>query len=295
MMEVNIERDYLAELSSAISCYLSLLSSVADCLGLACPEVGGPYRKRISQMRTRLFFQTNAKSMKSSLKSVEGELNDYAAVAAQFLDQHDLDLRRAIVTLERVIDTQSTCHDFHRTQLLDLATRVEEPGLGQQPVSAVELAGELRRSVESMTRETATMLDIVRKEVAGVEVRLRGTQSTDPSTGLLNARELTRQMEVYRASGLAFTLLRFDLHGQVTEPIMKQAAGRIEKQFRHRDRIARWSDTELMVLFQGPADVAETRASQVAKILGGRYQSANGGQTDIMVQGQLADLEAALV
>jgi GGDEF domain-containing protein len=295
MMEVNVERDYLSELSSAISCYLSLLSSVADCVGLASPEVGGPYRKRISQLRTRLFFQTNAKSLKSSLKAVEGELNDYAVVAAQFLDQHDLDLRRAIVTLERVIDTQATCHDFHRTQLLELAARMEDPGPGQQPVSARELAGELRRSVESMNRETASMLEIVRKEVADVEARLRGTQSTDPSTGLLNARELMRQVDVYRSSGVVFTLLRFEFHGTVTEPVMKQAAGRVEKQFRHRDRIARWSDAELMVLFQGPAEVAETRASQVAKILSGRYQTANGGQIEIMVQGQVADLEASLV
>lgn len=295
MLEVNVERDHLSELSSAITCYLSLLSAVADCMGLASPEVGGPYRKRISQLRTRLFFQTNSKSMKSSLKAVEGELNDYAVVAAQFLDRHDLDLRRAIVTLERVIDTQATCHDFHRTHLMELAARVDEPALGQQPVSAHELAGELRRSVESMDRETASMLEIARKEVAEVEARLRGTQSTDPSTGLLNARELTRQMEVYRASGLTFTLLRFDFHGLVTEPIMKQAAVRIEKHFRHRDRAARWSDTEFMILFQGPADVAGTRASEVAKTLSGRYQTANGGQTDIVVQAEVADLETAAV
>src|ERR1700674_3276582 len=110
-MEMVTERDHLTDLSSAVFCYLSLLSSVADCVGQASPEVGGPYRKRIGQLRTRLFFWASSKNIKTSLKPVEGELSDYAVVAAQHLDQHDLELRRAIVTLEHVLDMLVTRHD----------------------------------------------------------------------------------------------------------------------------------------------------------------------------------------
>ena len=89
-------------------------------------------------------------------------------------------------------------------------------------------------------------------------------------------------------------MLRFELHGSVTEPVMKQAAGRIEKQFRHRDRIARWSETEFLVLFQGPPDVAETRAKQVAKLLAGRYELSTGAHVEIMVDSCRAEQELAL-
>jgi GGDEF domain-containing protein len=284
MMESTTDRDHLLELSTTVSCYLSLLSAVGECVGVASPDVGGPYRKRIEQLRTRVFFQSSPKAIKGSLKIVEGELNDYAAVAAQFLDQHDLDLRRTIVTLEHGLDKLAICRSFHGAQLLELAERVE----------ASELAGELRHRVESMNREMDSTQESIRREMAAAEERLRGSGSTDPSTGLLNAREIKRQMEAYRDSGVAFSLLRFEMHGTVTEPVMKQAAGRIEKQFRHRDRIARWSDTEFLVLFQGPEDVAETRASQVAKLLAGRYDLTTGGQVEIAVHSQLADREVAL-
>jgi hypothetical protein len=292
-MEMVTERDHLTELSSAVFCYLSLLSSVADCVGQASPEVGGPYRKRIGQLRTRLFFEVSPKNIKNSLKTVEGELNDYAVVAAQHLDQHDLELRRAMVSLEHALDMLVTRHDFHGAQLREMAERMENPGPGQ-PAPWNEMAGELRRCVDRMGQETASMLDRVRKEMAAVEERLRGTKSTDPSTGLLNSAEIVRQIDAYRASGVAFSLLRFELHGPITEPVMKQAASRIERQFRHRDRIARWSETEFLVLFQGPPEVAETRAMQVARLLAGRYELSTGGQVEIMADSSLAEPELAL-
>jgi len=138
------------------------------------------------------------------------------------------------------------------------------------------------------------MLDRVRSEMAAVEERLRGSKSTDPSTGLLNSREIERQMDAYRASGVPFSLLEFELHGSITEPVMKQAASRIEKQFRHRDRIARWSEREFLVLFQGPPEVAETRARQVAKLLAGPYELHTGGHVEVMVDSRLAEPELAL-
>src|SRR5258708_2336463 len=115
MRAIPAERDHLLELSSAITCYLSLISAVGDCVGLACPDVGGPYRKRIEQLRTRVFFEATPKAIKNSLKVMEGELSDYAAVAAQYLDQHDLDLRRTIVALEQAMDQLATSYAFQGT------------------------------------------------------------------------------------------------------------------------------------------------------------------------------------
>ena len=262
-------------------------------MGLASPEIGGPYRKRIEQLKTRVFFEATPKAIKNSLRVIEGELSDYAVVAAQHLDQHDLDLRRAIVALEQAMDRLAASYALHGSGLLDLASRIEASDPAGLMCSSV-VAGELRHRVQSMNLETDSTLKSVHQEITAVEERLRGSGSTDPSTGLLNAREITRQMEAYRASGVVFSLLRFALYGSITEPVMKQAAVRIEKQFRHRDRIARWSETEFLVLFQGPPEVAESRATQVARILAGVYELTTGGQVEILAQSQLVDSELAL-
>ena len=75
---------------------------------------------------------------------------------------------------------------------------------------------------------------------------------------------------------------------------MKQAAVKLGTQFRHRDRIARWSEREFLVLFQGPPEVAESRAAQVARSLAGRYDLDSGVYVEITIQTRLTHQELAL-
>jgi len=291
LMAVTIERDYLAELGSSVACYLRTLTAVADCLGQACREVGSPYRKRIGQLRARLSFQPTREAIHESATTLEAELSDYAAVAARYLDQHDLALRCAVLTLEDIVESMAHRSEFHASRLQELAARMETTNPADPSAQA---AAELRRCIESMGHETASMLTRMREKTVAVEERLRGSQSTDPSTGLLNSSEITRQIEAYRANGLVFSLLRFELRGIVSEPVMKQAAAKLEAQFRHCDRIARWSEREFLVLFQGAPDVAESRAAQAARLLAGRYDLDSGAYLEITVHPHLTHSKLAL-
>jgi len=290
MMTRTTERDYLAELGSAVASYLNVLTAVADCLASVCPEIGTPYRKRIEQLRTRLSFETTPEAIKASARTVEEELKDFAMVAGRYLDEHDLVLRRAVLSLGDIIEAMAHRHDFHGVGFREMTVRMETIG-AEDSVPLAQTVVELRRYIDNMSHETASMLGRLREEMLGVEERLRGSQSTDPSTGLLNAREITRQIEAYRASGLTFSLLRFELRGSVSEQVMKQAAANIEGQFRHRDRIARWSDKEFLVLFQGPREVAESRAGQVRQTLTGRYDLDTGVYVEITVHAHLTHQE----
>src|SRR4051812_7978616 len=184
-MPVAIERDYLAELSSAIACYLRTLAAIADCLAKACPETGNPYRKRIGQLRTRLSFEPTRESIKNSIETVEAELADYATVAAQYLDQHNLELRRGIIRLEDTIESMARRQDSGASRLRELAARLEKAGPAN-PVDGSQAAAEIRQSLEDTSREAASMLTRLREEMDAVEERLRGAENMDPVTGLLN-------------------------------------------------------------------------------------------------------------
>jgi GGDEF domain-containing protein len=290
MMTRTTERDYLAELGFAVASYLNVLTAVADCLPSVCPEIGTPYRKRIAQLRARLSFEPTPEAIKASAKTVEDELKDFAMVATRYLDEHDLVLRRAVLSLGDIIETMAHRHDFHGVGFREMTVRMETIG-AEDSVPLAQTVLELRRYIDNMSHETASMLGRLREEMLGVEERLRGSQSTDPSTGLLNAREITRQIEAYRASGLTFSLLRFELRGSVGEQVMKRAAAKIEGQFRHRDRIARWSDKEFLILFQGPREVAEARAAKVREMLTGRYDLDTGVFVEITVHAHLTHQE----
>ena len=292
-MNATIEHDYLAELSSAVACYLRTLGAVGDCLGQACPETGPAYRKRMAQLRSRLSFQPTRETIQESVETVEAELKDYAMVAARDRDQRDLDLRRAIFRLEDLIEAMALRRDCHGSRLRELAVRIETNDPADHTRNT-QTAADLRRFVEGMSEETKSMLDRLREEMATVEERLRGDQSTDPSTGLLNLREMTRQIEAYRAGGLSFSLLRFELRGPIGEQVMRQAAAKLEKQFRHRDRIARWGEREFLVLFLGPPEVAESRTAQVVRLLEARYDLESGAYVEITAQAHLTHQELAL-
>jgi GGDEF domain-containing protein len=292
-MTVTTERDYLAELSSSIASYLTTLTAVAECLGQTCPEIGTPYRKRIAQLRARLSFEPTRETIKESARTLEAELTDYAAVAGRYLYQHDLDLRCAILTLEDIIEGMAHRNDFHRSRLQELAVGMEATSPAE-PARPAQAAAEIHRCIESMGRETESMLTRMREETAAVEERIRGSQSTDPSTGLLNSTEIKRQIEAYRANDLVFSLLSFELRGTVSEQVMKQAAVKLGTQFRHRDRVARWSEREFLVLFQGPPEVAESRAAETARLLAGRYDLVSGAYVEITVHPHLSYQELAL-
>jgi len=287
------ERDYLAELSSAVACYLRILAAVGDCLGQACPETGPAYRKRMAQLCSSLSFQPTRETIQESVATVEAELKDYAMVAARDRDQRDLDLRRAIFRLEDLIEAMALRRDCHGSRLRELAVRTETNDPADHTHNN-QTAADLRRLVEGMSDQTKSTLDRLREEMVTVEERLRGDQSTDPSTGLLNLREMTRQIEAYRAGGLSFSLLRFELRGPIGEQVMRQAAAKLQKQFRHRDRIARWGEREFLVLFLGPPEIAESHTAQVVRLLETRYDLESGAYVEITAQARLTHQALAL-
>ena len=72
---------HLHALHTAVNCYLSTLSAMANCIGAACPEVGGLYRHRLSRLRSRLAFDSSPDAMVESTAAVDAELTDGGEVA----------------------------------------------------------------------------------------------------------------------------------------------------------------------------------------------------------------------
>src|SRR5271168_4070448 len=52
--------DPTAALHAIVHSYLSTLLAVAECLGSACPPVGGPYQHRLNRLGKRLAFDSSS-------------------------------------------------------------------------------------------------------------------------------------------------------------------------------------------------------------------------------------------
>lgn len=287
--------DPLHALHTAVDCYLSLVLAMASCLSDACPEIGGLYRHRLTRLRSRLAFDSSPGAMEESARAVEAELKEYAAKAFGYMERHGLELKAAVSSLEEIVRSLAQRQDFYGARLRQFAAEMELAAYPAdaghlQEVVAMQVAG-LLSCVESMSHETHSLVTRMHNELTAVEQRLRDAAVTDPLTGMMNRREMERQIESRKAAGEVPVLLQFQLSGEINDEVAKQVAARLGSQFRHKDFVSRWSDTEFMVLFQGPVEIAQMRAEQIVPWVAGRYLLDNGDSVQLEVEVRLTQPE----
>lgn len=292
-----IERDLLGELSNAVAAYLSTMSVTADCLEQTFPDVGGPYRQRIQRLRSRVSFDANRDAIKDSAETLQAELKDYARIANYMRTQRSVELERGILALGDIIETLTQRQDFYSNRLRQFATQLEAADFREDSQSFSDLmagqAARLRDVVDGMNHEAAAMVTQMREQMVELDQRLAGTTSTDPATGLINRRELERQIEAHKLHGATFSLLVFEMSGPLSDQVLRMAGAKLVTQFRHRDRTGRWSEKELAVLFLGNEQLAEARAAQVATRVTGHYTLDNGETVLLDVRAHLLQPELA--
>ena len=285
------ETEQLNALHTAVSSYLTTLLAVSECIGDACPEVGGPYRHRLSRLCSRLAFDTTPQAITESTVVVERELKDYSKKTANYIAHHGIELRRAIETLETIVKSLAQRQDFYGARLRQFAEQMQTTPYPTDPEHLAEVvslqAAGLLGCVESMANDTQSLVARMRTELADVSERLKDAEMTDRLTGLMNRKEMERQIDRRKASGDDPVLLVFELTGDVSDEIAQLVALRLTSRFRHQDLICRWTDREFLVLFKGAAEIARARTEQIVPWIAGKYALGNGASVEIGVEAGL--------
>lgn len=193
------EEDQLHGMHTAVDCYLSTLLAIANCVGDACPEVGGPYRNRLSRLQSRLAFDSSPEALEESCLAVETELKEYALKTSAYLAEHGAALRSATAALAEIVGSLGQSQDF-------------------------DCAHDMRSLILRM-----------QSELAAVERSLKEAEVTDPLTGLMNRREMERRIEAHKDAGGQPVLLHFRITGEASDEIVRQVAARLNVQFRYKD------------------------------------------------------------
>jgi GGDEF domain-containing protein len=286
--------DPLKVLHIAVNCYLSTLQTVADSLAQACPAMGGPYRHRLSRLRTRLAFDANADALQESCSIVETEIKDYSRKTAAYVERHGVELRRGVGGLEEIVQTLSLRQDFYGSRLRQFAKQMESTVYPTDPehlseVVALQVAG-LLSCVESMNQESQSLLARMRDEMTQVNQRMAEAEITDPVTGLMNRREMERRI-AERTEREAPTLLLFELFRDLPDEIAQQVGARLASQFRYNDLICLWTAHQFLVMFQGTAETARWRSEQILPWIAGRYLLPNGATLEVTAEARLVSPE----
>src|SRR5271166_4352921 len=285
------ETEQLHALHTAVNSYLTTLLAVSECVGDACPEVGGPYRHRLNRLRSRLAFDTTPEAITESTIVVERELKDYSKKTANYIAHHGIELRRAIDALENIVRALAQRQDFYGARLRQFAEQMQTTPYPTDPehlseVVALQSAG-LLGCVESMANDSQSLLARMRTELTDVSDRLKEAEVTDRITGLMNRREMERQIEQRKASGEDPVILVFELTGAIGDEVAQHVAARLSSHFRHHDLICRWTDREFLVLFKGAPEIARTRTEQIVPWIARKYALDNGDLVEIGVEAGL--------
>lgn len=286
-----IETEQVNALHIAVNSYLTTLLAISECVGDACPEVGGTYRHRLSRLRSRLAFDTTPEAITESTVVVERELKDYSKKTANYIAHHGIELRKAIDALEIVVQSLARRQDFYGARLRQFAEQLQTTPYPTDPehlseVVALQAAG-LLGCVESMANDSQSLLARMRTELTEVSDRLKDAEVTDRLTGLMNRREMERQIDERKASGQEPVILVFELTGAICDEIAQQVAQRLTSHFRHQDLICRWTDREFLVLFKGAPEIARSRTEQIVPWVAGKYALDNGSSVEIGVEAGL--------
>jgi GGDEF domain-containing protein len=285
------DAEQLSALHTAVTSYLATLLAVADCVGAACPEVGGPYRHRLTRLRSRLAFDTNSEALTETSGAVEKELAEFARKSARYIAQHGVELQQTISALENIVRSLAQRQEFYGARLRQFAAQLETASYPTEPehlseVVALQSAG-LLGCIESMSNDTKSLVARMRQELTQVTQRLQDAEVTDRLTGLMNRKEMERQIALRRATGEDPVLVVFELSGDVRDEVSKQVAARLDSQFRYRDLLCRWTEYEFMVMFEGNAEIARARTEQIVPSIAGRYPLDNGESVEIRVDAGL--------
>jgi GGDEF domain-containing protein len=283
---------------STIDIYLSLIASMADCVGAACPPVGTPYRHRLERLHSRLVYEHSPEAVEDSTKLVRAELADYSHQAAAYLERHGVDLRRAIEELFATVRALGIKQDLHcgqlRQTIMQMQTAVYPDDAAQfREVISLHAAG-LQRSVNDLSHDWQALLIRMKVELEDAERSIAEAESTDPITGLMNRREMERQIDAEKAKGCTPALIVVTVNLGLPDDVVQQVASRLTGQFRGNDLVARWSGNEFMVLFRSTPEIARSRAAQIPAWLRGRYLADNGDPVQVWAAGEVTEYELAL-
>jgi GGDEF domain-containing protein len=284
-------------LHSVVHTYLSTLLALSDALADACPAIGQPHQQRLARLRTRLSFDSNKAAIESSNRVVRNELRDFAEKSAAYVNAHSQEWKVASQHIQSSAAALVRRQSYYGTRFQEAARLLVETANIPDPQQRLELArhqaAALANFAESMMTVSQSLLMQITELRRNTEARLAEVETVDRATGVMNRREMERRIEAHRASGGTVVRLLFnveyDAPSDSRQAVLREVASRLTAEFRPEDLVARWGDTEFLVLFDGSAEIAERRGEMIAGHLTGPYASASRETIEVKTHVELLD------
>jgi GGDEF domain-containing protein len=267
---------------TALACYLSTVVAIGNCMAEVCPSVGAMYRDRLLKLPRRLGFDTTPQALEQSRDAVETDLLEYSRTASAWASAGS---NHAAMLLEHLRETEETLiasADLQSAFLDDLSehilTSAEVDGEAELRTSfkryAAGLSAYARRA---RTEKLATVEDLRRRreEIEAWLAEATTSSFIDPETGFLNRAAAELRIETEIGKDLPFCVMIVgrteqgsNQLGSAAGHVMKDLGDRLAATIRPYDVIFRWSEDQLLTIFEATSADIATRVQQIGGWLG---------------------------
>ena len=256
---------------AAVACYLSTVVAVGNCIEEVCPAVGAMYRDRLHRLPRRLGFDATPQALEQSREAVETDLMEYSRTASAWIAAGSNHAAMLLEHLRRTEETLVASADLQRAFLQDLAehigTSAEVDEEAQLRVAFKRYAAGLRAYSRRALAEKLATIDELRRRREEIDAWLAQAKTSDfndSETGLLNRQAAERRIQTQVGKNKPFCVILVGSHGLN----MKDLADHLAATIRPYDVIFRWSQDELVTIFEASQAEIAARAQQIASWLG---------------------------
>jgi GGDEF domain-containing protein len=272
---------------TALACYLRTVVAMGNCMAEVCPSVGAMYRDRLLKLPRRLGFDATPQALLQSREAVETDLLEYARTASAWTSAGSNHAAQLLDHLRETEDELVASADLQNAFLDDLAehiaTAAEVDEEAQLRVSFKRYAAGLSAYARRAKTEKLAAIENLRRRREEIEAWLADATASsfvDPGTGLLNraAAEMRIETEISRKHPFCVIVVGWREEGASTIPevwrkiassqIMKEMGERLSATVRPYDIIFRWSENELVTIFESTASDIPMRVQLISGWLG---------------------------
>jgi GGDEF domain-containing protein len=282
---------------TALACYLSTVVAIGNCMGDVCPSVGAMYRDRLLKLPRRLGFDATPQALEQSRDAVATDLLEYSRTASAWTTAGSNHVTKLLEHLRETEDTLAAAAELQSAFLDDLAehitTSAEVDDEAQLRMSFKRYAAGLSayaRKTRSEKLSSIAALESRRAEIEGWLAEATKSSYIDPETGLLNraAAEMRIETEIDKKQPFCVIIVGqtpegSSLPASTASATLKLMADRLSETIRPYDMIFRWSQDQLITIFEATAVEIAARIRQIGGWLGdGTCEVEIGGETSVV-------------
>ncbi len=268
--------------------YRGTLAAVGKCGAKALPQIGEGLQQSLLALQSRLTVEATPAVISDTEQRVKDELQQWSTNAFSYLNQKVGEIKEIMLFMARTVEATSERDQRYAGNLRELTVCLQAVGdlddLTEVRRALGKSANDLRDCVDRMTRESRESVARLRTELSTYQCRLEEAEklaSLDSLTGLVNRRDVERQIAHRIGNAQEFCVILLDLNGfkQINDryghpagdDILKQFSKELRSFFRSADTVGRWGGDEFLVIVDCSPKDAEVRMERLREWVFGEY------------------------